>query len=139
LACTGPAFSQTVVRGSSAQPGPIVLPKVLSDPATANRLADAIQSLSTALLDLNVGNLQATGGKISEKDRNLTVRDLVRQGDPNADREIEQQIAQARPKIEQGIRAMNDALPQINSDLEQARKAIERAVANIPDPDYPKR
>jgi hypothetical protein len=141
LACSGQAMSQTVVRGSSAEPRPILVPKVISDPATADRIADTLQSLSAALLDLKVGTLQAAveGRKTRPEDRDVTVRDLIRRSDPDIDRDLEQKIAQARPKVEQGLRAMNEALPQVTSDLKKAQKSIERAIANMPDPDYPRR
>jgi hypothetical protein len=34
---------------------------------------------------------------------------------------------------------MNRALPEISRDLKDVRKSLERAIANMPDPNYPKR
>ncbi len=132
---TAPALAQTVQPVSAA-------PQVLQvPPETVDRLADGMQSLSQALLDMKVGVVQAAleGRKATRVERNLTVRDLGRRNDPNFDRNIEQQIASAKPKLEQSVRALNEALPQITQDLQNAQEAIERAMANMPDPNYPRR
>ena len=69
-----------------------------------------MQALSQALLDMKVGGVQAAleGRKATRAERNLTVRDLGRRNDPNFDRNIEQQIAAAKPKLEQSMRALNE-------------------------------
>ena len=110
-------------------------------PETVHRLADSMQSLSEALLDMKVGGVEAAieGRKATPAEKKLTVRDLGRRKDPNFDRNIEQQIAAAKPRMEQSIKALNQALPEITEDLQRAQKAIERAMANMPDPNYPKR
>jgi len=41
--------------------------------------------------------------------------------------------------MEQGIKAVNQALPEVTEDLQRAQTAIERALANMPDPNYPRR
>jgi len=133
--CAAPALAQP------APPPTIQLPPELTDPATADRLADAMQSLSQALLDMRVGNIKAAveGRRATPAERRMTVRDLARRNDPDFDRRLDQQIAAARPRIEQGIRAMNQALPEVTDDLQRAQAAIERALANLPDPNYPRR
>ena len=133
--CAAPALEQPV------PPPAIQLPPELTDPATADRLADAMQSLSQALLDMRVGNIKAAveGRRATPAERRMTVRDLARRNDPDFDRRLDQQIAAARPRIEQGIRAMNQALPEVTDDLQRAQAAIERALANLPDPNYPRR
>jgi hypothetical protein len=122
-------------------PAIMQLPPELTDPATADRLTDAMQSLSQALLDMRVGNIKAAieGRRASPAQRRMTVRDLARRDDPNFDRRLHQQIAAAKPKLQQGIRAMNQALPEVTEDLQRAQVAIERALANMPDPNYPRR
>jgi hypothetical protein len=136
-----PAVAQSVAPVAPAEPQLIQVPPALADPATADRLADTIQSLSEAVLDVRVGGVQAAleGRKVTPSDRNMTVRDLARRGDPNFDRHLQQRIAEARPQIEQGIAAVNSAIPEINRSLVDAQRAIERAIANMPDPNYPKR
>jgi len=69
----------------------------------------------------------------------MTVRDLGRQGDPNFERNLQQQVANAKPMIDQGMKALASALPAMMQGMEQAEKAMERAAANMPDPTYPKR
>jgi hypothetical protein len=100
-----------------------------------------VQSLSQALLDMKVGGVQAAleGRKPTQAESNLTVRDLGRRNDPNFDRNIEHQIASARPKLEQTISALNQAVPEITQDLKNAQRSIERAISNLPDPNYPRR
>lgn len=126
------------------QPAPAEQPKVppqLFDPGMADRLANTMQSLSKALLDLPVGEVQAAveGRQPTPSEKKLTVRDVGRRDDPNFDAHFRQQIAQARPAIERGMKAMSAALPAIEKALDDAGRAIDRAAANMPDPTYPKR
>jgi hypothetical protein len=123
-----------------AKPAP-QLPPALTNPATAQKLTDAMQSLTTALLNLKVGEVAAAleGRPALPDERNLTVGDLARRDDPDFDRHIHEQIASVGPTMQQSIRAVNKALPEITRDLKDARKSLERALANMPDPNYPKR
>jgi hypothetical protein len=130
--CATPALAQAKAPEASLQ---------LADPATADRLADAVQSLSDALLDLKVGGMQAAlaGRNATPAEKKLTVRDLARRDDPEIGRHLDQRIAEAKPAIEQGIKAINEAMPEIARSLAEARKSLERAIANMPDPNYPRR
>jgi hypothetical protein len=141
FACAVPAAAQTVAPAAPAEPKVIQVPPELADPATADRIADSMQSLSQALLDLKVGRMRAAleGRRPTPGERNMTVRDLARRDDPDFEHHLNQQIAAARPKIEQGIRAVNESLPEITQDLQRAQRSIERAIANMPDPNYPRR
>jgi hypothetical protein len=138
LVAASPALAQSP---APLPPETMQLPPELTDPRTADRLAGAMQSMSDALLDLKVGGMQAAleGRKPTEAEKKLTVRDLARRDDPQADRHLQERIAEAKPMIEQSIRAMNEALPEISRTLAEARKSIERAIANMPDPNYPRR
>ena len=125
-----------------AQPAPPPqLPPELTDPATADRLADAMQGLSQALLDLRVGEVRAAleGRQASPAEKRMTVRDMARRDDPNFDRHVQQDIANVRPLVRQSMTAVNQALPAMMQGLAQAQQALERAVANMPDPTYPRR
>ena len=135
LACASPALAQPAPADS------VQLPRELTDPATADRLANMMQALSRAVLDLQVGELKAAaeGRRATAAERRLTIRDMARRDDPNFDRKIERQIAQSGPAIRQSIKALNEAVPQITQSLQQASRAIERAAANMPDPTYPRR
>jgi hypothetical protein len=133
LACAAPALAQP------APPPPP--PPQLLDPATADRLADGMQALSEALLDIRVGELQAAieGREATAAEKKLTVRDLGRRDDRDFDRHLREQIAATKPVIAQSMKALNEALPGMMQGLEQARESLERATANMPDPNYPRR
>ena len=123
-----------------AEPAPQLLPQ-LADPATAQRLTDAMQSMSTALLDIRIGTARAAleGRPPAPGEQDLTVGDLARRDDPNFDRNLQGQIASVGPTMQRGIEALNRALPEITRDLKDARKSLKRAIANMPDPNYPRR
>ena len=123
-----------------AQSAPTPPPQLL-DPATTARIADTMQTLSKALLDLHVGELQAAleGREATADEKKLTVRDLGRRDDPDFERHLQRRIAEAKPQIERSLKALNEALPKVTEDLQRAQKTIERAIANMPDPNYPKR
>jgi hypothetical protein len=93
------------------------------------------------LLNIRVGEVKAAldGRPASPEERNLTVGDLARRHDPDFDRNMQQQVASVGPKLQQSMKALNQALPVFMRDLRDAQKSLERAVANIPDPTYPKR
>jgi DNA-binding transcriptional MerR regulator len=117
------------------------LPPALTDPATAQRLTDAMQSMSAALLNMRIGEVRAAlqGRQASPQERNMTVGDLARRDDPDFDRHLQQQIASVAPQMQRGVDAVNKALPEITRDLKDARKSLDRAIANMPDPNYPNR
>ena len=119
----------------------IRVPRELTDPAMADRLSKTMQGLTDALLDLKVGKIQAAaeGRAATPAERELTVRDIERGKDPNFDRNVHRQIAEAGPKIAQGMKALSDALPAITKALDDVSRAIDRAAANMPDPTYPRR
>ena len=118
------------------QPQPQVPPQ-LSDPALADRLTTVMQAMSKALFDMPVGELQAAteGRQPTPADRARTVRDI----EPGFDRDVQAHIAQARPMIRQSMKAISDAMPAVMKSLHDAQESIERAAANMPDPNYPKR
>ena len=125
--CAGPALAQPAAP----------LPAEVADPATVDRLADAMQSLSGAFLDLPVGDMQAAleGRKPTVADGHRTVRSET----GLSERDVNARIAAAKPRIEQSIKALNQALPEITRNLQQAQKSVERAISNMPDPNYPRR
>lgn len=120
-----------------AQSNAIQLPPELTDPQTADRLSDGMQALSKIVLDLKVGEVQAAleGRKATAAEKKMTIRDLGHVDD----KQLQRKIAEARPQIEQSMRALQKSLPELMSSLEQAQHSLDRAVANIPDPTYPKR
>jgi hypothetical protein len=138
LMFAAPAGAQT----PAPRPQPTTdMQRVLNDPAMADRLANVMQALSQAFLNLPVGEVQAAveGRPATPAERRLTVRDMGRRDDPNFDRNFQRQMSQARPMIEQSMKAMQTALPAMIHGMEEAGQAMDRAVQNMPRPDYPKR
>ena len=131
LMCGAPAF---------AQPAP-QLPPELTDPATIHRLAGTLDQLSRALMNVRIGEAKAAleGRDATPQERNMTVGDYARRDDPNFDRHMHQQIATIEPQVQRGVRAMNHALPAVMRAVDDAEQAVDRAVANMPDPTYPRR
>lgn len=138
LLIAAPAVAQT--PAPAAAPPPIQAPRELTDPATADKLARAMQALSKTFLEMRVGEVQAAleGRQPTAAERRLTVRQLGRRDDRNFDRDFERQIANAKPMIEQSMRVLAETLPAMMQGLQQAQQSLERAAANMPDPTYPK-
>jgi len=131
LLSASPAFAQDATQ----------LPRQLADPATVQRLAGSMQALSNALLDMRIGEVQAAieGRTATPQERNLTVRDVARRDDPDFDRHFQQKMAKVGSTMQRSVSAMNHSLPAIMKSLHDAQKSIERAAANLPDPNYPQR
>ena len=121
---------------AQSRPQPVQdIQRALNDPAMAERMTNVMQSLSNAMLDLPVGEIQAAveGRTPTAADKRRTIRDL----EPDLD--VRREISQARPMIQQSMKALGEALPGIVQSLQQAQRSLERAAANMPDPTYPKR
>ena len=131
LLCGSPAF---------AQAAPIIPPE-LTDPATVHQLAGTLESLTHALMNVRIGEARAAleGRDATPRERNETIGDLARRDDPNFERHMHQQIATIEPQIQRGAQAMNRALPAIMQSVDDAQRAVDRALANMPDPSYPRR
>ena len=124
-----------------AQQPVLQLPPELTDPAAAMKVARTMQVVSTALLNIRVGDMRAAleGREATPGERNETVGDIVHRKDPNFDRDVQRKIATIGPQIQHGMQAVNRALPQILRDVDDAQRSLERAVSNLPDPNYPRR
>ena len=131
LLSASPAFAQDAPQ----------LPPVLSDPATIQRVTTEVQALSRALMNVRVGEVQAAlqGREASPRERNMTVGDLARQKDPDFDRHLQQQVASMGPQLQRSVAAVNRALPAMKHALDDVQQSLDRALANMPDPTYPKR
>ena len=131
LAFAAPASAQV-----APPPPPAVIP-----PAAADKVANALDAVTDALLDVKIGKLKAAidGRPATPEERATTVRDLATAKDPNFERNLHRKIAEARPMVRQGIQSVDAAVPQVMQGLQQASRAIERATANMPDPTYPQR
>ena len=128
--CATPAFAQ-------AAPVTPQVPRELTDPATLEKLTNAMQALSDAFLNLPVGELQAAMERRqpTAADRRKTVRSESR----ISERELRRQIEEAKPVMQQGMRQLAAALPAMMKSMEEVERAVERAATNLPDPTYPKR
>jgi len=129
--CASPALAQAAPQ----------LPPELTDPATVHQLAGTLESLTHALMNVRIGDAKAAleGRDATPRERNMTVGDLARRDDPNFERHMHQQIATIEPQVQRGVQAMNRALPAVMQSLDDAQRAIDRALANMPDPTYPRR
>ena len=132
LLTSAPALAQPA-------PAPLQIPPQLMDPHFTDQLVEMGQSLSNALLNLPVGQIQAAaeGRPSTWADRHRTIRDLARQDNPNFDREFQRGVAEAGPRLRAAHRAVATALPQVIGDLSRAADDIDRAVQNMPRPVYP--
>ena len=122
-------------------PEAIVVPPELTDPATAERLGAMVQALSKAVLNLPVGEIQAAaeGRPVTRADRGRTVRELGRAKDPNFERNLERQLADSGALMRASMKAFTAALPAMIKGLSDAGRELEKATANLPSPNYPKR
>jgi hypothetical protein len=129
-----------VASPALAQAAPVLPPEV-ADPATVHQLFGAIDQLSHALMSVRSGEAKAAleGRDATPRERNQTIGDLARRDDPNFERHMHQQIASIEPQAQRGVQTVNRALPAIMESLDDAERAIDRAVANMPDPTYPRR
>ncbi|MEO7634203.1 MAG: hypothetical protein ABIS38_00980 [Sphingomicrobium sp.] len=142
LTLAAPAVAQTPGAPPSRPADPTAqIARQLNDPATADRLSRAMQSLADAFLALPVGDLGAAteGRAATAAEKRMTVRDAGRRDDPNFDRKFADQMARTRPLVEHGLKTLGTALPAVVQGLRQAGEAVERAAANMPDPTYPRR
>ena len=125
---------------AAAAPDTSGIERALRDPANAERIDRSLNALGDALLDLKVGGVKAAleGRKPGPADQALTVRELERREgrDPEA---IRRHVREAGPALAKGMSALADAIPAITRALGDVEKAVERAAANMPDPNYPKR
>ena len=132
LVCASPALAQP----RSPEPA-VQLPPELSDPAFAARMNRVMQALSKVFLDLKVGEVQAAveGRQPTAAEKRMTVRDVGKIDG----KDFERRMAEVQPKVEQSMKALQQALPEMMRSLGQVQKSLERATANMPDPTYPKR
>ena len=65
------------------------------------------------------------------------MRDSI--GDPYVEQRVEEQAAASGRTIQAASKALASSLPAILQAIDGAAEGIERAVANLPDPTYPRR
>ena len=122
---------------------PFEIPSELTDPAMAATLGKMLGAMTRAMMDMPVGEMQAAveGRDPTAADRNRKLRDLTG-GDPDFDRKVEAQVAQAMPRMQASMKAMAASLPAMMKALEKTAEEMEgsigRATSNLPQPGYPK-
>lgn len=129
--------SPTIAQTAAPSPETIQLPRELTDPRWADRLTDAMAAMSKVFLELPVGEVEAAieGRQPTLADKRRTVRTETKM----SEREIRQQIEETRPAMKAGMKALAGALPAMMRGMSEAQREIERAMANVPRPDYPRR
>ena len=129
------------VAAQPAPPPPMApaLPPELTDPALADRLGNMAGVLTRSLMDLPVGEIEAAieGRPPTPADRAKRVRDNV--GDPYLEQRVAAEAAQSGRVMQAATRALVSSLPAIMGALAGVERELERAVANLPDPTYPRR
>ena len=122
----------------AAPPAP-QLPPQLTDPAMADKLGRVAGVLTKSLMDLPVGEVEAAiqGRPATPADRARRVRDEV--NDPYLEQRVAAEAAQSGRKMQAATKALVASLPAIMGALGRVQDEVERAVANIPDPTYPRR
>ncbi|HEX6661682.1 MAG TPA: hypothetical protein VF067_07430 [Sphingomicrobium sp.] len=135
MLCASPALAQAAAPPPPPQAQE--MQRILNDPAMVDRMTNVMQALSKAFLDLPVGGIEAAveGRPATPAERRRTVRDI----EPGIGRDVQVQMAHAKPMVQQSMRALSQSLPSMMSGLKQVQESIERAAANMPDPTYPKR
>lgn len=129
------------VAALAPAPERIEIPPQLTDPALGDRLADMIGAMTDAFLDIPVGGLEAAaqGREPTPGERSRTVRDIGRRSDPDFERKLRSQAAEARPAMRQAVRGLAEALPAMTEALSAAASQMRQAVETMPRPDYPRR
>jgi hypothetical protein len=117
------------------------LARTLNDPATAQKMTRIAQSLGKAMLDLPVGEVEAAieGRKPTAADQRRTVRDVGRANNPDFERDLQRDLAASGAAIQSGMQAMAKALPSLMKSMTEAAREMEKGMANMPSPTYPKR
>jgi hypothetical protein len=132
-----PAAAQTTPQPAPPAADDLRIPPELGDPALANRLVDTMQALSKAFLALPVGEAEAAlegrPATAADKRRTVASESGMTEG------ELRRKIDESRPMMIASQRALMAALPAMMKGLKDAQKEFDRAAANMPRPDYPKR
>ena len=135
----GPALAQS--PKPAAPPETITVPPELTDPAMAEKLSRMMQAMSQAFLNLPVGEIEAAaeGRPPTAADKKRTVREAGRMDDPNFERNFNEHLADSRGATGASMKALAAALPAMMKGLTEAGRELEKATANMPSPNYPKR
>ena len=125
----------------AAPPAAIAVPPELTDPAMAEKLSRMMQAMSQAFLNLPVGEIEAAaeGRPATAADRKRTVREAGRMDDPDFERNFHEHLAASRGTVQASMKALAAALPAMMKGMSEASRELEKATANLPSPNYPRR
>jgi len=127
----------TVAAAAPATEETAEIQRQLTDPKWADRLTDAMLAMSKALMNMPVGEVEAAvqGRQPTVADKRRTIESETGM----SEQQLRRQIEDSRPAMEAGMKAMAAALPAIMKGFSDAQRELEKASANVPRPDYPKR
>ena len=136
LLIASPAAAAT--PGEPTAPAASAIPPVLTDPKTLDQVTAAMGALSKAFMNMPIGEVEAALEQrpVRSEDRTKTMRDFA---GPDAERHIQQDLAQNREAMKAGMTAMARSLPALTKAMEGLEEELARAAATIPRPDYPRR
>ncbi|MBA2466571.1 MAG: hypothetical protein H0V46_03085 [Sphingomonas sp.] len=135
-----PVLAQTTPAPPAPAAGAAVQ-QALTDPATADKLARMMQALSQAFLNLPVGEIEAAaaGRAVTPADKGRTVREVGRRDNPKFEQDLQRDLAASGPMMQASMKALATALPAMMKGMSDARRELEKAAANMPSPNYPRK
>ena len=114
------------------------IPPELSDPAMADKLG-RMAGVADQGADGHAGRRDGGGDRRAARrpqpTRHKRVRDEI--GGPEAERQVEAEVAASGRQMQAMTKALVASLPAIMGALDGVEKELERAAANMPDPTYP--
>ena len=124
---------------AKAAPSATEIPAELSDPALADKLGRMSGVLAKALMNLPAGEIEAAieNRAPTEADKRRRVGDAM--GGAEAEAALEAKVAASGPQMRAMQQALVASLPALLKSLGGMQAELEKAVANLPDPTYPKR
>lgn len=131
------AFAVTGAMPASAETPAPQLPPEITDGRMLDQLGNMTGVLAKALLNLPVGEIEAAieNRPVTAQDRQKTVATEMGADARTIDRDLER----GKVAMKQGGEALIRSLPVITKELNRVGEQLERAVANMPSPAYPKR
>jgi len=131
------AAQQPAPRVQAPSADEMRLPPELSDPRLADRLVDTLQVLSKAFLSMPAGEVEAAleGRPATTADRRKTIASETGMSEA----ELKQKLDESRPAMASAQKALVAAIPAMMKGFAEARKELEKAAVNMPQPGYPRR
>ncbi len=113
--------------------------QVLADPALPDQLGRVAGALTRSLMNVPVGEVEAAieGRPVTRADRQRTIGDSM--SDRYADQRIADQAAASGRTMQTAGKALARSLPAIMQAIAGAQADVERALGNLPNPNYPRR